>query len=100
MCCYNSECVGNLVVCVCTLTVIVLLFRLKNVYSASVPTSVDIDVGLESTSYKVAENFHEVEVCVTLQRVTSSCAIGFPFHVNFSTIDGSAGIYILYYIVL
>ena len=52
----------------------------------------DINVGLESTSYKVAENFHEVEVCVTLQRVTSGCAIGFPFSVNLSTINGSAGI--------
>ena len=62
------------------------------VYSVSVPTPADIDVGLESTSYKVAENFREVEVCVTLQRVTSSCAIGFPFSVNLSTTDGSAGI--------
>ena len=55
-------------------------------------TPVDIDVGLELTSYMVAENFRTVEVCVTLQRVTSGCAIGFPFSVNLSTIDGSAGI--------
>ena len=53
---------------------------------------VNIGVGLESTSYKVAENFHKVEVCITLQGVTSGCAIGFPFSVNLSTIDGSAGI--------
>ena len=52
----------------------------------------DVDVGLESTSYMVAENFHKVEVCVTLQGVTSGCAIGFPFSINLSTIDGSAGI--------
>ena len=52
----------------------------------------DIDVGLESTSYMVAENFRKVEVCVTVQGVTSGCAIGFPFSVNFSTTDGSAGI--------
>jgi hypothetical protein len=50
----------------------------------------DIDVGLESTSYLVAENFGKVEVCVSLQRVNITCAIGFPFSVNLSTADGSA----------
>ena len=52
----------------------------------------DIDVGLEYTSYPVAENFSEVVVCVTVERVTTDCAIGFPFSVNLSTTDGSAGI--------
>ena len=61
-------------------------------HSAFVLHPVDIDVGLESTSYQVAENFGEVKVCVTLQRVSNSCAIAFPFSVNLSTTDGSAGI--------
>ena len=72
----------------CTFTIETLLFSAI----VSVPHPVDINVGLESTSYKVGENFREVEVCVTLQRVTSGCAIGFPFSVNLSTTDGSAGI--------
>ena len=61
-------------------------------FVASFPHPVDIDVGLESISNTVEENFGEVEVCVTIQRVTNSCAIGFPFSVTLSTTDDSAGI--------
>ena len=73
----------------CTRTIVLLFILL---YFAFISHPVDIDVGLESTSYVVAENFRKVEVCVTLQRVTSGCAIGFPFSVNLATINGSAGI--------
>ena len=61
-------------------------------FVASFPHPVDIDVGLEYMSNQAAENFGEVVVCVTIQRVTDGCAIGFPFSVNLSTTDGSAGI--------
>ena len=53
---------------------------------------VNIGIGLESTTYPVVENFGEVVVCVTIQKVTITCAIGFPFSVILSTTDGSAGI--------
>ena len=55
----------------------------------------DVDVGLDSMSYMVAENFGEVVVCVAIHKVNSSCAIEFPFSVYLSTTDGSAGIKIL-----
>ena len=59
-------------------------------FVTSFPHSANIDVGLESI-YPVKENFGGVTVCVTIQRVTTGCAIGFPFSMNLSTTDGSAG---------
>ena len=53
---------------------------------------VDVYLGLEFTSYQVDEKFEAVEVCVTLQNINTDCAIGFPFNISLSTVDGSAGI--------
>ena len=51
----------------------------------------DVVFVLEHTSYHVEENFKAVEVCAALQNYTTDCAIGFPFKMKLSTVDGSAG---------
>ena len=52
-------------------------------------------VGLETTLYRVSEG-EGVEVCATVNEPNGNinCPITFPFEVNISTRDGSAGIII------
>ena len=49
-------------------------------------------VGLEETFYEVPEG-DMVEVCAIVSSPNVSCPIEFPFSVNLSTADGSAGMY-------
>ena len=59
------------------------------------PVSVAV-VGLERTFYSVSEDVGVVEVCAIVHVPDDSfdCPIMFPFEVNLSTDDDTAGIYI------
>ena len=48
-------------------------------------------MGLEKTSYTVAENVSVVEVCAIVHSPNISCPISQPFEVRFSTNNDSAG---------
>ena len=50
-------------------------------------------VGLERTLYNKTEDVVLVEVCVIVYSPNISCPIEFPFSVNLSTTNGTAGIY-------
>ena len=52
-------------------------------------------VGLETTFYQVSEDVGVVEVCAVVRNPTILCPIAFPFNVNFSTVDKTAGNYLL-----
>ena len=49
-------------------------------------------VGLERTLYHVMEDVGVVEVCAIVYSPTIDCPINFPFDVNLSTNDNTAGI--------
>ena len=55
-----------------------------NYYTAAV-------VGLETTFYQVSENVGVVNVCAVVRNPPIMCPIAFPFNVNLSTADKSAG---------
>ena len=73
---------------------VVLQVELYCCFFSSFSHPVDINLGLELTSYTIAENGGEVVICIRVERITTSCAIDseFPASVNLSTTDGSAGI--------
>ena len=48
-------------------------------------------VGLERTLYMTTEDVVLVEVCVIVSSPNISCPIEFPFTVNLSTTNGTAG---------
>ena len=49
-------------------------------------------VGLEKTHYQISEDsVGEIEICVTVNRSSAKCPIEFPFTVNLTAIDGTAG---------
>ena len=48
-------------------------------------------MGLEVTFTQVFEDVGVVEVCAIVYSPTIVCPIAFPFYVNLSTRDGSAG---------
>ena len=48
-------------------------------------------VGLKRTSYTVLENVGVMEVCTIVYSSSLPCPIDFPFDVEFSTNDSSAG---------
>ena len=49
-------------------------------------------VGLERPFYTVSEDEGMVEVCAIVTSPDIMCPIEFPFQVNFSTTDGTAGV--------
>ena len=49
-------------------------------------------VGLEMTSYTIAEHHQLLEVCARVFDPDLECPISFPFDMFFTTVDGSAGI--------
>ena len=48
-------------------------------------------VGLEETFFHVSEDVGVVDLCVTVSSPVNDCSIKFPFEVQLSTHDGSAG---------
>ena len=49
-------------------------------------------VGLERTYYPVSEDtIHGIEICVTVNSSSVECPIEFPFAVNLTAVDGTAG---------
>lgn len=48
-------------------------------------------VGLESSVYMITEDMGLVEVCAILYSPNITCPVEFPFTVNLSTSDGTAG---------
>ena len=49
-------------------------------------------VGLEKTYFPVSEDtIGGIEICVTVTRSSVNCPIEFPFAVNLTAIDGTAG---------
>ena len=48
-------------------------------------------VGLERTLYNKTEDVVLIEVCVIVYSPNVSCPIAFPFSVNLSTTNGTAG---------
>ena len=62
--------------------------------SLSFPVT-DAVVGLEETYYNVSEGVGVVEVCAIVYEPVGACPIAFPFTVLLSTIDDTAGVYIL-----
>ena len=52
-------------------------------------------VSLEQTLYSVTEGDEDVEVCVIVSSPNNDCPIDFPFNIDFSTSDDSAGKYTL-----
>ena len=48
-------------------------------------------VGLEQTFFRVEENVGFIEVCVNVSFPDIECPIEFPFQVELSTVDGTAG---------
>ena len=55
-------------------------------------------MGLERTFYQVSEGDGVVEVCATVNEPNGNldCPVTFPFEVNISTRDGSAGTILCY----
>ena len=51
----------------------------------------DAVVGLERTFYQASEDVGVVEVCAIVRNPTIVCPIAFPFNINFSTADTTAG---------
>ena len=62
-----------------------LAYSLIDIYTAAV-------VGLERTFYTVSEDDGIVEVCAIVTDPDIMCPIEFPFQVNFSTTNGTAGV--------
>ena len=48
-------------------------------------------VGLERTFFRVSEDVGVVELCANVSFPVIDCPIAFPFDVQLSTFDGSAG---------
>ena len=48
-------------------------------------------MGLEKTLYRVMEDVGVVEVCAIVYSPNIDCPIAFPFDVNISTSDNTAG---------
>ena len=48
-------------------------------------------VGLERTLYNVSEGMGVVELCAVVYEPNIACPIEFPFNVNLTTADGTAG---------
>ena len=49
-------------------------------------------VGLEQTFFRVSEDVGVVELCANVSSPVIDCPIAFPFEVQLSTRDGSAGL--------
>ena len=49
-------------------------------------------VGLEQTFFSVSEDVGVVELCANVSSPVNDCPIKFPFEVQLSTLDGSAGL--------
>ena len=60
-------------------------------------TFAEVTIGLEKTAFTVPEDVGTVEVCVNLSCSSEkpSCPVSFPFGVNLSTMDGTAGTHII-----
>ena len=57
-------------------------------------------VGLERTLYNVSEGVGVVELCAVVYEPNITCPIQFPFEVRLSTADGTAGIYVLLWLLI
>ena len=55
----------------------------------------EVTVGLKNTTFTVSEDVGTIKVCVNLNCPggTPNCSVSFPFGVNFSTMDDTAGIH-------
>ena len=54
-------------------------------------------VGLEKTYYPISEDtIRGIEICVTVNSSSVECPIEFPFAVNLTAIDGTAGMQSMY----
>ena len=68
-------------------------YALQYMYVSVVAPPPGAVVGLERTFYQVSEDVGVVEVCAIVYSPNVTCPIEFPFNVNLTTSDGSAGKY-------
>ena len=53
----------------------------------------EVTIGLENTAFTATEGIGTIKVCVNLNcpGTRPNCSVSFPFGVNFSTVDDTAG---------